>query len=194
MCGTVTNSFTKTIVIQKNYPITDLKQIKRINPFPMSRSYCRILKMKKSLSAFRKELEKFIEKEFINYIDAILRSSWDKTCLTWENILSIITTYLSYSYIYCRCDAYRHSWVVDLAVLGLWLDLMILEVFSNLNNSDSSPDIHFWPLWETGYKLTWTCCLMGFSCSVSSSGKAKSIYYCFPAHTRLIQLVNAEKL
>jgi len=34
-----------------------------------------------------------------------------------------------------RYGTYGHGLVVDLAVLGLWWDLMILKVFSNLNDS-----------------------------------------------------------
>ena len=35
----------------------------------------------------------------------------------------------------CRCGAHGHGLVVDLVALGLRLDLMILRVFSNLNDS-----------------------------------------------------------
>jgi len=35
----------------------------------------------------------------------------------------------------CRCGAQGHGLVVDLAVLGMWLDSMILKFFSSLNGS-----------------------------------------------------------
>jgi len=34
----------------------------------------------------------------------------------------------------CRCDTWGHG-LAGMVVLGWWLDLMILEVFSNLNDS-----------------------------------------------------------
>jgi len=35
----------------------------------------------------------------------------------------------------CRCDAEGHGFMVVLAVLGWWLDLMISKILSNLNDS-----------------------------------------------------------
>jgi len=35
----------------------------------------------------------------------------------------------------CRCGAYKHDLVVDLAVLDLRLDSMILKILSNLKRS-----------------------------------------------------------
>lgn len=35
----------------------------------------------------------------------------------------------------CRCGTWGHSLAVNLAVLGLWMDLMISEGFYNPNNS-----------------------------------------------------------
>lgn len=35
----------------------------------------------------------------------------------------------------CRHGTWGHGFVVDLAMLGLWLDLMILKAFFNQNDS-----------------------------------------------------------
>lgn len=35
----------------------------------------------------------------------------------------------------CRCGAQKHALMVELAVLGLWLNLMLLRVFPNLKGS-----------------------------------------------------------
>ncbi len=40
----------------------------------------------------------------------------------------------------CRHGTWEDGLVVDLAVLGLQLDLVILKVFSNLNDSVVSPE------------------------------------------------------
>jgi len=35
----------------------------------------------------------------------------------------------------CKCGTKAHGFVVDTEVFGLWLDLMILKIFTNLNDS-----------------------------------------------------------
>ena len=41
----------------------------------------------------------------------------------------------------CRCGTWGHGLVVDVTVLGKWLNSVILKVFSGLNNSVNMWDI-----------------------------------------------------
>ena len=57
--------------------------------------------------------------------------------------------------------------MVDLAVLGLWLDSMILKVFSHLNGSGV-------PLWE-GEGWEWMCVRMGRCLLPGSEGTPRAV-------------------